>query len=137
VNKAELIDLITDLQALGVTVIVDLSPEVRTLFVDGSTPPPPPPPVTDKVIDIMVTSEDRVNARFVTGYNAAGKPIMSIYPSDLSTVKERIQFATGAKLRVYDTKVQADGNALFWKLAERKGRNNEDLYVRDTGTTRV
>lgn len=94
-------------------------------------PPPPPPPPPDPSVTIRITRDPRANAFYTRRSNAAGRPIMEIYPSDSAPTSERIQFPLGTQLRADPTKITADGGGKFWKLLDERGRGGETLYIRE------
>ena len=57
-------------------------------------------------------------------------PIMEIYPSDNSLVRDRIQFKEGDRLPVDPDIVVADGGADYFMLLTPAGRGGEELYIR-------
>ena len=101
----------------------------------GTTPPPPPPPPVEPppAADptVIVTADPRANARFQSGTNGAGRPIMSIYPRDTAPTGERIQFASGVLLLVKPGTIVADGGMQYYELAQHRGRGGETLYLRE------
>lgn len=79
-------------------------------------------------------SESQAIARFAASYNARGKPVMQIYPSDNAPVSQRI-FLTG-RFRLSPIPVIADGGGLYYPVAEPSyySQINDPgltLYVRD------
>ena len=94
-------------------------------------PKPAPQPPAPSVYLVRVTADPRANARFAKANNAAGLPIMQIYPSDSSLAGERIQFVVGDLLPVDPAKLRADGGETYFKLTGKRGRDGETLYIRD------
>lgn len=95
----------------------------------GNTPPPPP--AEDPYVIIAITRDPRANAFFEHSQNAAGRPIMMIYPSESAPTQERIQFDQGEQLHADPGKVTADGGGKFWRLQQQHGRAGETLYIRE------
>ena len=98
-----------------------------------ATPKPTETP-KDEYIWLIVRPQnpdkDWALAWFEKSQNSAGIPIMEIYPSNGSPTSERIKIASGEKVLAYNEIVRADGGAKFWKLVDYKGRDGEDLYLR-------
>jgi hypothetical protein len=82
------------------------------------------------------TSKDSALCYFAKTYNAAGRPVMQIYPSDSSSASERIKIPAGELVLAYDKVVLADGGGKFWKLVDYHGRDGEDLYLRSVDVTK-
>ena len=80
----------------------------------------------------IITAEPRANARFKSGQNANGKPIMQIYPKDTAPANERVQFLSGEFVKVKPGLVTADGGAKYYELLDRKGKAGETLYVKES-----
>ena len=87
---------------------------------------PPEPP--SQYLDFWVTA-DKANARFVSGLNNAGRPIMQIYPSDSAPVSERVQYVKNTLVPVYPESVLADGGGVFYKIVHVPDGKPE-LYLR-------
>ena len=109
-------------------------------MLDGAEPPveppvvPPvvPPPAASYWVRVTVP---KANARFIKSWKknpdtGVETPIMEIYPSDNSLVKDRIQFVEDTLLRVSPDKVRADGGGYYYLLLDWEGRDDEDLYLR-------
>jgi len=98
-----------------------------------ATPKPTETP-KDEYIWLIVRPQnpdkDWALAWFEKSQNASGIPIMEIYPSNGSPTNERIKIASGEKVLAYNEIVRADGGTKFWKLVDYKGRDGEDLYLR-------
>jgi hypothetical protein len=75
-------------------------------------------------------------ARFAKSYNAAGRPVMQIYPGDTAPDSERIKIPRGERVLVVDTPITADGGGKYWRLVDYKGRKGEELYLRTQDITR-
>lgn len=92
---------------------------------------PPEPPAADAML-VQVTAL-KTNARYKWRTNAAGRPIMQIYPSDDAPVKDRVQYKQGATVRVLEDIVKADGGKLFYALKDDVVKNGavieEQLYL--------
>ena len=99
-----------------------------------SNPDPDPTPAPKYYVALKV---DKTNTRFVYGWKTKKDgnkvPIMQIYPSDSSLVKDRIQIlkTQHAKVEVYPpSRIEADGtDQYFYKLVNFVGRNGEELYI--------
>lgn len=96
-------------------------------------PTPNPEPTPDYWVALKV---DKTNTRFVASWktNIVGEkiPVMQIYPSDSSLVKDRIQIfkSSNPKVRVYPDRIKADGtDNYFYRLVDYRGRNGEELYI--------
>lgn len=94
----------------------------------GDVPPPVDPPVEPEYFAKVTVA--KANARFSKANNANGLPIMQIYPSDSSLVRDRIQFLEGDLLLVLPDKVRADGGGYLYQLVTVKGKDGEALYIR-------
>jgi len=75
---------------------------------------PPPPPASIK--SFTVRAGGKALARYVYSHNAAGKPVMQIYPGD-SITEGRIKYTEGQKLAVLPTLIRADGGDDYYEIA--------------------
>lgn len=91
-------------------------------------PEPKPGPV-ETPVQILVVKADKANARFAKRSNAAGKPILQIYPSDNAPVADRVQYKAGQQLSAWPGIVTADGGVKCWMLTPAYRRDDNDLYV--------
>jgi len=94
---------------------------VDTEVIEDFIPPPPPvdppPEPEDDIVTYTVTAEKTL-ARFVYGYNAAGFPIMMIYPSEVAPAEDRIRFDTGDTIQVYPELVRGDGGGDYLEIVD-------------------
>ena len=108
---------------------------------DPVDPPidPPPEPEPYQMLEVKPENPDKdvANCWFAKGENAAGKPIMEIYPSNSSSVSERIQIPRGNEVKAEPNKFQADGGMYFWELQEYAGRDGEVLSLRQVDVVKV
>lgn len=107
-NLEELKDFISDLDN-DVAIVINVN------VVNVAEPEPEPEPEED-AFWVVVTKDPRLNCRWYEETNAAGKPIMQIYPSDTSNPGERVQFDLGTQLYVKAEKVIADGGVEYYQL---------------------
>lgn len=120
----ELKALASQLSKEGLAAQIIIGP---VLVLDVGQPIPIPTPSTT-VTKVATTT---ANARFVTGQNDKGKPVMSIYPSDKSAAKDRVQYVKGAQIVVATPVVVGDGAEKFWLIIGSKEKYGVELYVRD------
>lgn len=93
-------------------------------------PEPEPGPVTR---NFVITRDPRANARSVRSYNAAGKPIWEIYPSDTAPVSDRVQFTRGSVVKIIGDPVTGDGGSKAYELYYPSIK--EKLYIlKDDGS---
>lgn len=120
--------MILDLEDEGWT-LDQISEKLNEML--GSDPDEPEPPVADAML--VRVKALKTNARFAWRKNAAGRPIMQIYPSDDAPVKERVQFKQGATVRVLEDIVKADGGVLYYQMKDDVVKNgvtiDEQLYL--------
>jgi len=85
---------------------------------------------------MIVKARRKINTRCARKFNAAGAPIMAVFPKDKSQVSERIQFLTGAKIAVKSVLVKADGGVPYYALVSNpdpiKNKKGVQLYVRQS-----
>jgi len=127
----ELIDFIEELKAAGVIVSVTVNvtiAETETV----STPVPLPIPVSVSVKTIIA---DKANARYASGYNAAGRPIMHIYPSDTAPVSQRVQWLKGTAVEILSDEIKADGGGVYYELRDSTPYTEVKLYIRKDHVT--
>ena len=121
----ELIDFIEELKAAGV--IVSVTVNVTIAETGAAAPVPPPMPVSMSVKTVAV---DKANARYASGYNAAGRPIMHIYPSDTAPVSQRVQWLKGTAVEILSDEIKADGGGVYYELRDSTPYAEVKLYVR-------
>ena len=121
----ELIDFIEELKAAGV--IVSVTVNVTIAETGAAAPVPPPMPVSMSVKTIMA---DKANARYASGYNAAGRPIMHIYPSDTAPVSQRVQWLKGTAVEILSDEIKADGGGVYYELRDSTPYAEVKLYIR-------
>jgi hypothetical protein len=126
----ELIDFIEELKAAGVTVSVTVS--VTIAETGAAAPVPPPMPVS---ISVKTVTADKANARYASSYNAAGRPIMHIYPSDTAPVSQRVQWLRGAAVEVLSDEIKADGGGVYYELRDSTPYTEVKLYIRKDHVT--
>jgi hypothetical protein len=126
----ELIDFIEELKAAGVTVSVTVS--VTIAETGAAAPVPPPMPVS---ISVKTVAVDKANARYASGYNAAGRPIMHIYPSDTAPVSQRVQWLKGTAVEILSNEIKADGGGVYYELRDSTPYTEVKLYIRKDHVT--
>ena len=84
----------------------------------GTSPVPVPVNVAEAVVTPPLL-KTVINARCIQNYNQAGYPRLSIYPRSGAPIPERVQFKTGAKVRVFVPAIRADGGGRYFRLAKR------------------
>jgi hypothetical protein len=126
----ELIDFIEELKAAGVTVSVTVSVTIAETGAAASVPPPMPVSISVKTI-----IADKANARYASGYNAAGRPIMHIYPSDTAPVSQRVQWLKGTAVEVLSDEIKADGGGVYYELRDSTPYTEVKLYIRKDHVT--
>lgn len=97
---------------------------------EGPEEPGEPESPVVRLIEVKVV---KANARFAWRVNAAGRPIMQIWPADNSKVAERVQFPLGMRLRVDPEIVKSDGGGQYWRILDQVKKGGVavgvDLYV--------
>ena len=85
-----------------------------------------------KILEIIA---GKANARCVRTYNAAGRPVMMIYPEDSAPVKYRVQYTLGTYIQVNPTIVKGDGGYKYYSIAEEVKKNGvvvtTPLFIRE------
>lgn len=127
----ELLKLIELLKGVGITPNVNIE-----ILVDlpGNEEEEAPPPADEKFVFKTVTAEPRANLRFASSYNAAGRPVMQIYPKDTAPVSDRVQYNSGTGVVLKADVVKADGGGLYWALDPNHtefGKTFPQLYLRN------
>ena len=88
-----------------------------------------------EVTRILEITAVKANARCVRNYNAAGRPVMMIYPGDSSPVKDRVQYTLGTYVQVNPTIVKGDGGYKYYSIAEEVKKNGvvvtTPLFIRE------
>lgn len=88
-----------------------------------------------EVSRILEITAVKANARCVRSYNAAGRPVMMIYPEDSSPVKDRVQYTTGALVDVGPVIIKGDGGYKYYSIAEEVKKNGvvvtTPLFIRE------
>lgn len=109
------------------------SPTITPTPTQAGTPQPP------ATLQLLVNPDkDWALAYFAKSYNAAGRPVMQIYPGDNSLESERIKIPKGTIVLALETPVRADGDEnKYWQLVEYKGRKDEILFLRAADVTKV
>ena len=115
---------------LNVTIIINVDTDNDNVIVDPYPIPAPSPP-GDPTVFATIINSPRANARFVFDYNKVGKPIMQIYPSDTSDVKERVQFPVGTLVEVIAEPISADGGKVYWEINNSADYAEVPLYLND------
>lgn len=110
-NISDLKKLVDELKANDIVPIINLNIDISL-----SSAPPTPPPVKTKTF--TVTRDPVANARFITGTNKSGIPIMEIYPSNDAPTSQRIQYHKGTEVKVALLSTIADGGGLYWEIKE-------------------
>jgi hypothetical protein len=121
----ELIDFIEELKAVGVIVSVTVNVTIAETGAAASVPPPMPVSISVKTI-----MADKANARYASGYNAAGRPIMHIYPSDTAPVSQRVQWLKGTAVEVLSAEIKTDGGGVYYELRDSTPYAEVKLYIR-------
>jgi len=135
-NVKELTDVVEELRKAGVehTVIVQYVVNAT----DGNDEPLPPPVDEQRLRVRPDGNKGYANAWFVKGRNkSGGRPIMNIYPSNMSKTKERVRFRAGAFVMAVRPPVKADGGSRFWRLSNWFTADQEDLYLRQVDVVKV
>lgn len=117
--------------------LLEIGSAILAALTAGEPPTPPDEPPASEYIQVRVTKDPRCNARYIKSYNAAGKPIMEIYPSASSPASERVQYAKGEYLAVFPDKIQADGGEYYYKLSPYEYNESVDLFVRQSDVMRA
>lgn len=101
------------------------------------SPTPRPPATIQLIVTPSNPDKDWALAFFAKSYNAAGRPVMQIYPGDSSPDSERIKIPRGTIVLALENPVTADGGGKYWQLVDYKGRNKEVLFLRALDATKV
>jgi hypothetical protein len=91
--------------------------EVIEDFIPPQPPVIPPPEPEDDIVIYTVTAEKTL-ARFVSGYNDAGKPIFMIYPKETAPAEDRDRFDTGDTVQVYPELIRGDGGGDYLEIVD-------------------
>jgi hypothetical protein len=126
----ELIDFIKELTAAGIIVSVTVNVTIAETGAAASVPPPMPVSISIKTVAV-----DKANARYASGYNATGRPIMHIYPSDTAPVSQRVQWLKGTAVEVLSDEVKADGGGVYYELRDSTPYTEVKLYIRKDHVT--
>lgn len=128
-NKSEVLVLLDNFKANFLEAVDALRVAVESI---EQLPAPEPEPEPDYEVTFKVTAEKAL-ARFVYGYNNAGKPIFQIYPGD-SITTGRKKYTKDANVRVFRVAIKADGGGMFYEILEPTGVSAK-LYLRASDGT--
>ena len=133
------------LEAEGVNYVINL--DMMYLQIDEPDPvdPPKPQDPPDPLSVQVQITDDKALAHYIVGENAKDKPIMVIYPSEVSPAAERVRYDQGDRVDVDPDKFKADevdGSEGFWLIDELAftGQGHVvkvDLFLQESKVTKV
>lgn len=126
------IEIIEQLQQNGyrakVSVVIEMIPEDVAPPPNPPAPPEPPapppnppeppePPAPEEPTRIVYITAGVANARYDSGDNKSGYPIMTMYPSESKDDQgKRVQFARGDDVLIFSKRIDADSAEDFYKI---------------------
>ena len=136
-DMSELDDFIEKMRDENIPITARITYQIDG-FDDVPDPEPPPPdpdpdpdPDPEPTVYKVSVVEDKTLAHFAVSQNAAGYPVMEIYPSEGSAPADRIKFVRGDEIPVILSSTEwivGDGATKWYEMADDHG-TGEKLYV--------